>query len=1178
MSRVRVFLLFAAAFLFCASSFHAQQAAITPPRIVAPVDESRLVALKGSVPGRARAEFDRGRAQASTQLTAVRLVLSRTPEQEAGLKKLIAEQIDPNSPNYHKWLTPEQTGKLYGPSDDDVQTIVTWLQSHGFTVQTVSPAHISVAFSGSVSQVEAAFHTEIHSFNAGGEEFLANAKAPSIPAALAPVVAGMMHMGTLNPHPLNIPGRMGTFDSKSKRLVPVEATSESRPTPFLTNGSTGNYSLYVTPTDAAVIYNTPSSLNINNPGTNSGSEAYIGIGGRAPIQASTVTDYRKKFMGDTGTPNIVNVASDPATDTDDQEEAYLDNEISGGLAPGAVLYYYASDDLFTGVEQALTDNHVDVFSLSYGSCEMGMGNDFNSYINELWEDFAAAGITVVVSTGDSGAAGCDNPNKVTAAKAGLQVNGLASTPYNIAVGGTDYYGLLSGFTTYANTTNTSLFGSAKGYIPESTWNDSVVTDAKLAQNAPYLNSKEATNIVGGSGGASSCATSTSTVVNGVTSTVCSAGYPKPSWQTGAGVPADGVRDIPDVSLLAGNGADGAAWIVCTDDTGPNSAGVTVTANCTTQADGYFYFFGVGGTSTSAPAFAGIVAIAKQDAGGRLGIGVAKKLYDLYNSSNAAAVFHDVTQGNISVPCVAGTANCSTNAAGNAFLTGYDAGTGYDLATGLGSVDATQLVNSWGTLNTPIVLVNPSSTTITYQDPVTVTVFVDGTQNNPPTPTGTVTLHSGNVYNSGPQTLSGGSYSFTIPAGTLPTGYNTIFADYSGDSNYAITQGTSAITVNGLNPTVTLTPSATSIVSNQALSFAVKVTGTGPTPTGTVRLSSEDYVSSTVTLVNGQTSFTIPAGTLTAGQQDFVLQYSGDTVYSVNEGLATVQVTAPVLLATTTTLTPSATAVNTGDSFTVTVKVTGSGPTPTGILIFYLGDNSHPISSPSLSNGSATVNISANTIPAGTATLGADYLGDSNYAQSTGKVNVTVTQSVFTVSGTTPTAVTAGTSASSTITVTSATDYSGSVALTCALTTSPTGASKAPTCTVSGSPVTLSSSATSGTATVSFFSTAATATPGELARSDRSKLLGSGAATLVALLAFFGIPARRRAWRAMLGVVVLVAALVSLSACGSGGTGGGGGDTTHVAGTTSGDYVFTITAAGTPAVSPAPTTTVTLHIN
>ena len=430
--------------LLFASALFAQSPQVTP-RIKGPVEEKALVVVQGNVPSVARAEFDRGQAPASTQLTHVRLVLTRSRRQQAALDKYDADLINKSSPNYHKWLTPSQFGKLYGPADADIAAIAGWLQSHGLQVDPVDPARTNIAFSGPVSQIEEALHTSIHSFDINGEQFFSNTINPSIPAALAPAVSGFAFLNTRKPKPQYVRGPMGLLDPGTGRLKPVPADALHGVRPNLTTGSgtaADPYTLYLVPGDAATIYNTPNTvLNALFPSGTSytGTGVTIGIGGDAAIIGGTVASYRQRFLGDTKQPTITN--TDSTSDVTDQGEAYLDNEIAGALAPGANLHFYTSGNLTDAIEQMLTDNAVDIFSLSFGACELDLTTADNELINGWWQQAATQGIAVTVSTGDDGAAGCDNNNTQLTANAGLQVSGFASTPYNIAVGGTDLAGI-----------------------------------------------------------------------------------------------------------------------------------------------------------------------------------------------------------------------------------------------------------------------------------------------------------------------------------------------------------------------------------------------------------------------------------------------------------------------------------------------------------------------------------------------------------------------------------------------------------------------------------------------------------------------------------------------------------------------------------------------------------------
>ena len=894
--------------------------------------------------------------------------------------------------------------------------------------------------------------------------------------------------------------------------------------------------------------------------------------------------YRSLFLGNSTAP-IINYctsshscSSTPGSgydNKDDGPEAYLDNELSGGMAPGATIYYYASTDLFTGIEAAIDANVVDIFSLSFGDCESDLVNGGNAQMNSLWEQAAGQGITVTVSTGDSGSAGCDYPtasngNNVPDATGGLAVSGFASTPYNIAVGGTDFYPLVNSFSSYVSESegsSSTYYRTAKGYIPESTWNTSTYNNTTISENDPISSvagfSSSDNNIVAGSGGKSSV-------------------YSKPSWQTGTGVPADSARDLPDVSLMAGDGWYYAMWLVC--DATHDCANLSETG-----VDAY------GGTSTSSPTFAGILALVVQKAGGhpsgRLGQ-AASELYTLYNGSNASAIFHDITVGNNSVPCTsAPDHSCVEDTAGYYFESGYNTTTGYDLATGIGSVDAKQLVNYWssgtGTATPTVTITAPTPDPVTTAQILSVPVSVTGSSSLETTPTGTVTL-TGGGYTSAAETLVSGSYTFSVPAGSLTTGSDTLTVTYNGDTVYASASKTASVTVDGLTPTVTIHSSAASINSNQTVTIYGAVSGTDGTPTGTVTLTGGGY-SSSQTLSSGSYSFTIPYNTFTSTETvTLTVTYNGNSIYDSANNQTNVGVTYVQPLTPTVTVTPTPNTLDSSQSLSVKVAVSGSSsqetyPSGTVMLAATVTGSSTVLYSltETLASGSYTFTIPADTFKASESiTLTATYNGDADYYSNTGTSSVTVTQSVFALNQpapvVTPTTIAPGASATATITVSSSTLYSGTVTLSCVL-TSPTNLTDPPSCSItSGSTVDMSAGApTPATSTARVTTTAATS---ELVypKLPGKGWAGAGGGAILALLVFMGIPSRRRSWRQMLGAVVLMAAIGGLAGCGS--TSGGGTSSQGNPGTTAGAYTFKVTGTGNDSANTTESTTFTVTVN
>jgi hypothetical protein len=471
--------------------------------------------------------------------------------------------------------------------------------------------------------------------------------------------------------------------------------------------------------------------------------------------------------------------------------------------------------------------------------------------------------------------------------------------------------------------------------------------------------------------------------------------------------------------------------------------------------------------------------------------------------------------------------------------------------------------------TASVNVAPATGTISRAASLSVKVTVTGSG---ATPSGTVTL-SGGGYNSSVASLSGGIATIVIPANRLSAGSDTLTVNYSGDANYGPATGSATETViTPLTPSITVTPAASTSVSTSSLSVKVTVTGSEATPSGTVTLSGGGYTSAATALSGGIATIVIPANSLSAGNDTLTASYSGDANYAPAAGGATGTAAVTVSatpLPPTVTVTPAATTLDSGSTFSVPVVVTGAGVTPTGTVT--LSGGGYTSTAQTLVGGAYTFLIPANSLSAGTDTLSASYSGDSNYASATGSTSgstsPTVTASAFSLAATTPAAVAPGSPATSTVTVSTATAYSGTVTLTCALTTSPTGATHLPTCSGGSSTITLGGGTTSGTATVTVSST----TNSAMARPDANGFgrgwAGGGA--VLALLFFFGIPARRRNWLSTMGALALIVVLGGLSAC--------GGKSTQ-SGTTAGSYTFTVTGTGSPAEAPAPTTTFTLTIN
>jgi hypothetical protein len=770
-------------------------------RLTQPIDEARRVTLRGSVHPLARAKYDQGAAPDELGLKRMLLVLSRSQSQEIALRQLLEEQQTPGSENYRRWLSPAEFGARFGASDDDVAVVTSWLAGHGLQVDHVAQSRGVIEFSGTAARVREAFQTQIHKYMVGGEAHWANATDPRIPSALAPVVAGFASLNNF--------GRKHFAVNKGK-FVRDQATGEMHPAFTLTSSNGAYYGLGAG--DFATIYNSKPLLQAGNDGTG----RTIAIVGQTNINQQDVTDFRNLFglstTPDNHTTVIVN-GPDPGINSD-EIEADLDVQWANATAPGAQVTLVTSESTETtsGVDLSalyIVDNNLaDVMSESYGACELFMGTGGNQFYQQLWQQASAQGITVAVSSGDSGSAGCDDPNFEYQAQYGLAVSGIASTPYNVAVGGTDFNDGTK-LTTYWSATNGTGFTSAKSYIPEMTWNDSCASTATAGKlnTCPALTATPAASLQlwSGSGGPSNCSVSTQ-------AGACTSGTPKPAWQTGAGVPADGVRDIPDVSFFAaaGGGSSRSFYVVC------NAAilGYPGCSNPTYQVS----VLAVGGTSASSPSFAGIMALADQKVGTRLGnvnyllyAAAAKTGASCASSGTpgAGCVFYDTTVGNIAVPCVPGSPNCSASSTTGVTVTSanapaYVTKAGYDLATGLGSANVTNLVSAIAntTFNASAVTLklNGATSAVTIQHGTSVDLSVGVT---PTAATGTVGVLGATNNAISSAALASGAAAWS--SRMFPGGNYNVHAHYAGNGTYGASDS-STVAVN-------VTPEASKILLN-----------------------------------------------------------------------------------------------------------------------------------------------------------------------------------------------------------------------------------------------------------------------------------------------------------------------------------------------------------------------------
>ncbi len=492
-----------------------------PSRIVGRLDESALVTLRGNTHPLAQRQFDQGAAPLTLPMARMLLVLKRSDAQEAALQSLLDAQQDQNSPSYHQWLSPDAFGQQFGPSDQDMQTVAAWLGSHGFQVAPISRGRTVIEFSGSAAQIQQAFHTEIQKYLVNGGEHWANASDPQIPAALAPVVYGISSLHNFPKKPMY---RLVGKNSNAGGILQARSLSPQ----FTFNdpqcGGLDNC-YFLGPYDFAAIYNVLPLWTAGIDGTGQS----IGILNESNIAIQDVRDFRSIFGLPANDPQIVLNGPDPGLVSGVETEADLDVEWSGAVATGATikLVVSASTDATSGVDLsavfAIENDVAPILSESFGECELFLGTAGNAFQNGIRQQAAAQGITFISSSGDEGSAQCDPPMGAPPQPAthGLAVSGLASSPYGVAVGGTDFLNFGSNYdlntpSKYWNPSNDPHQASALAYVPETTWNDTCTNEvfvflmagsnAEGSCNNPQLVNGVFT--IGGGGGKSACTAST----------------------------------------------------------------------------------------------------------------------------------------------------------------------------------------------------------------------------------------------------------------------------------------------------------------------------------------------------------------------------------------------------------------------------------------------------------------------------------------------------------------------------------------------------------------------------------------------------------------------------------------------------------------------------------------------
>jgi Pro-kumamolisin, activation domain/Bacterial Ig-like domain (group 3) len=744
-------------------------------RVSSAVEPRQTTRLAGHVPAWATPANDLGAVAPSRHLDNMHLVLTRSPQVEAAFEQLLADQQNPSSPRYQQWLTPQQNAEQYGIAPADVAAVTGWLQSQGLSVDNVAASGIFITFSGPVSVVENAFSTTLHNFSHENTSRYAPTTEPAVPVALAGVIQSV---AGLSEHVAQINSRsaLAETDASAKALA-------SGAQPLYNSGSSGAH--YVSPGDFNTIYNINATYNTGINGSGSGNRVVNLIDSR--IAPADITGFNSVFGLAVAQPNqiVLPGSTDPGLSADSEGEAALDVQRILGTAPGTSvdLLVFANlgfNNIFSALQYEVNTLNDPIVNMSFGACNAGNSTAESTSFDTYFKTGAAQGISFFVSSGDNAAAGCDGDSTTVPATQVLSTNLICASSYATCVGGTEFAETSSA--DWASS-NSSTKVSAVGYIPEGAWDEPTL-----------VNNGKTTYQASGTGG-------------GVTN------FPKPSWQTGTGVPADGVRDVPDVSFTASY-HDG--YLVCQADIGNDCA------------SGTFKFI-VFGTSAASPSMAGVAALLDEKLGKRQGN--LNPLFYQLAATPSNSVFHDVTVASSGVSnCSTATPSMCNNSTPSATsltggLAGYAVGTGYDLATGLGSLDVTNFLTVAASATTPttsttLVLTasaNPIATTqtVTFRAALTASGASE-------TPTGTVQFYSNGSALGSAVTLSADAA--ITPALTFSTpGTYAITAVYSGDGNFAAsTSAALSLVVTG-SSSFTVTPASSSLALDAGASATDTIT-------------------------------------------------------------------------------------------------------------------------------------------------------------------------------------------------------------------------------------------------------------------------------------------------------------------------------------------------------------------
>ena len=651
---------------------------------------------------------------------------------QAALVQLLVDQQNPASKNFHKWLKTGEFSRRFGPASSEVKAVEQWLEAQGFMITSRAPGYLG--FSGNVAQTQNTFDVRIARFGDGSA--YGNTADPVVPRQLADVIGAIVGMD-------NMVRAVPQFRRVSRSSTGYETVAPARgklSTPSAPDRSAansaapqyliGNFQAFG-PGDMRSFYGQTVGAGRD------GSGDCIAIVGTSDFFDATASTFTSQF----GLPPIsytrVLHGPNPGILPDDSLEAELDLQWTHAAAPGASIVFHYGSDLIAAISGAVSDNTCGAINISFALCGPSQSLITNT-VHGLFLQAAAQGQSVFVSSGDQGAAGLSVSGDLCIDSFSRSVNELSADPNVTSVGGTQF--------------NPTFFGGNNtGHVPEDVWDDA----------------------------------------SGATGGGASEFFAKPGYQTGAGVPDDGARDVPDISLIASPNSPGVFWA---DET---SGGPKVIC-C------------LGGTSLSAPLWAGYSRVIAQLSGTtRLG-NLNPMIYDLANTQTKFNFlgFRDVTIGDNHFNGVAG----------------FSAGSGYDQSTGWGTID----FDTFATAATNWIASHPASTatasptrtaTATVTRTATATATTTATPTITATSTPTVTATATRTTTATP----------TLTATSTPTSTQTATVTLTPTATLTTTPTLTATAT----PSATLTSAATPTPTSTTIATSTPTNTPAPTLTATI---------------------------------------------------------------------------------------------------------------------------------------------------------------------------------------------------------------------------------------------------------------------------------------------------------------------------------------------------------